>query len=139
VPFPMRADADACLLSRRFLLAPALVQMVQNLDRWADREIARTGLRWPGLYVISGQRTAAVQAQVNPDAPASLHTRCPSVAVDLRLGTVAGLPADSVWELLGGRWKLMGGRWGGDFSPGKDLFGVNRQEQNHFDLGIGVS
>ena len=33
----------------------------------------------------------------------------------------------------------MGGRWGGDFSPGKDVFGVNRAEQNHFDLGIGVA
>lgn len=134
----MRVDADACVLSRRFLLAPHLVQMVQDLDRWADREIARAGLRWPGLFVISGQRTAALQAELNPDAPASLHLRCPSLAVDLRVGDIAGWPGqDAIWELLGGRWKLMGGRWGGDFTGG--MPGVNRQEQNHFDLGIGVS
>lgn len=45
--------------------------------------------------------------------------------------------ANAIWELLGGRWKLMGGRWGGDFTAG--MPGVNRQEQNHFDLGVGVS
>jgi len=32
----------------------------------------------------------------------------------------------------------MGGRWGGDFSPGKGVDGINRREQNHFDLGVGV-
>jgi len=113
--------------------------MLQNLDRWANEQIARTGLRWPGLLVISGHRSEALQADISPDAPASLHRRCPALAVDLRLGDVPGLPADSIWELLGGRWKLMGGRWGGDFSPGKDVTGVNRREQNHFDLGIGIN
>jgi len=58
------------------------------------------------------------------------------MAVDLRVGAVQGLDSDNVWEVLGGKWKLMGwGRWGGDFSPGKDMFGVNRAEQNHFDVG----
>jgi len=113
--------------------------MLQTLDRWADESIARTGLRWPGLYIVSGWRSEKEQTDINPDAPASLHRRCPSLAADLRVGSVAGLDSDSVWELLGGRWKLMGGRWGGDFSPGKDITGVNRAEQNHFDLGVGVS
>jgi len=134
-----RLSDDTCLLSRRWILDPHLVSLLQDLDRWADQQIARTGLRWPGLYIISGHRTQEVQADVNPDAPASLHTRCPSLAADLRVGSVPNIPADSIWELLGGRWKLMGGRWGGDFSPGKDITGVNRQEQNHFDLGVAVS
>ena len=65
-------------------------------------------------------------------------TRCPSLAVDLSVGGVPNLPHDSAFEWLGARWKMMGGRWGGDFSPGKDIYGVNRAEQNHFDLGVGV-
>lgn len=138
MPLPMRVSSDACVLSRRWVLDPHLVSLLQDLDRWADEQIARTGLRWPGLFIISGHRTEAVQAALNPDAPASLHRRCPSLAVDLRVGDVAGVSADAVWELLGGRWKMMGGRWGGDFSPGKDVTGVNRREQNHFDLGVGV-
>jgi len=111
--------------------------MLQNLDRWADREIARTGLRWPGIFIVSGHRDRESQAEINPDAPSSLHTRCPSLAVDLRVGEIAGWPGvNAIWELLGGRWKLMGGRWGGDFTAGQP--GVNREEQNHFDLGVGV-
>lgn len=110
--------------------------MVQDLDGWADRKIALTGFRWPGLWIISGWRSKVRQAAVNPSSPNSLHTRCPSLAVDLRVGHVAGWPgADAIWELLGGRWKLMGGRWGGDFTAGRP--GVNRREQNHFDLGPG--
>lgn len=127
------------MLSRRWVLDPTLVRMVQALDRWALEQIARTGLRWPGIRLVSGHRTKERQAEVNPDAKASLHTRCPSLAVDLRVGAIAGVESNAVWELLGGRWKLMGGRWGGDFSPGKDVTGVNRREQNHFDLGVGVA
>ena len=56
----------------------------------------------------------------------------------MRVGGVPNLPGGAVWEWLGARWKMMGGRWGGDFSPGKDIDGVNRAEQNHFDLGVGV-
>lgn len=139
MPLPQRLTDDACVLQRRWILDPHLVSLLQALDRWADERIARTGLRWPGLFLVSGHRTEALQAEINPDAPQSLHRRCPALAVDLRVGSVEGIESDSVWELLGGRWKLMGGRWGGDFSPGKDIFGVNRQEQNHFDLGVGVS
>jgi len=115
-----------------------LVSLLQDLDRWAEEQFAPSGIRWPGLFIISGYRSPSLQAQVNPNAPNSLHSRCPSLAADLRVGNVVGLGSDSVWELLGGRWKLMGGRWGGDFSPGLDIFGVNRAEQNHFDLGVGV-
>jgi len=113
--------------------------MVQALDRWAHDQLASKGFRWPGLYIVSGHRTEARQAEINPDAPASLHRRCPSLALDLRVGTVRGLSADATWDWLGARWKMVGGRWGGDFSPGKGIDGVNRREQNHFDLGIGVS
>jgi len=132
-----KVSDDACVLQRRWLLDPTLVRMLQALDRWAFERFAREGIRWPGLRIISGHRSEESQANINPDAPDSLHRRCPSLAVDLRVGSVEGLSSDAEWELLGGRWKAMGGRWGGDFSPGKDITGVNRAEQNHFDLGVG--
>jgi len=59
------------------------------------------------------------------------------------VGNVPGLDDDSTWEFVGAQWKrFVGreGRWGGDFNgpPGeKDITGVNRREQNHFDLGFG--
>jgi len=115
-----------------------LAEMVVSLEGWAHEQFARTGLRWPGITIISGGRSKARQARLNPDAPDSLHTRCPALAVDLRVGSVPNLPGGAVWEWLGARWKMMGGRWGGDFSPGKGIDGVNRREQNHFDLGVGV-
>jgi len=117
-----------------------LVQNLQSLEVWAVRtfnlDAANLGIRWSGIYVISGHRSRESQAQVNPDAPSSLHTRCPSLAVDLRVGNVPGLGADAIWEWLGARWKWMGGRWGGDFTGGQP--GINRAEQNHFDLGVGT-
>ncbi len=130
MPLPDRVDRDACVLQRRWILDPHLVQMLQDLDRWADEQIARTGLRWPGLYIISGHRTLQSQADTNPDAPNSLHIRCPSLAADLRVGDVpASLVGDSVWDWLGARWMLVGGRWGGRFSV---------RDENHFDLGVGI-
>jgi len=112
--------------------------MLVSLEAWADREIARTGLRWPGIKIISGYRSQERQASLNPNAPDSLHTRCPALAADLQVGAIPGnFTQNAIWELLGGRWKLMGGRWGGNFSPGKGIDGVNRREQNHFDLGFG--
>jgi len=103
--------------------------MLQNLDRWAGEQFAGKGFRWPGIWIISGQRDAESQARINPDAPASLHLRCPSLAADLRVGNVpASLVGDSVWDWLGARWAMMGGRWGGRFS---------RRDENHFDLGVG--
>lgn len=102
--------------------------MVVSLDEWAEDQFAAVRLRWPSLYVISGHRDTAEQAAVNPSAPNSLHTRCPSLAVDLRVGDIrASITPEAQWAWLGARWQLMGGRWGGRFrSP--DL--------NHFDLGV---
>jgi len=96
------------------------------MDEEAARQFSAQGLRWPGLFVISGYRSSRVQASVNPLAPNSLHTRCPSLAADLRVGDIpASLTPFEWWELLGGIWGTLGGRWGGRFTP-PDL--------NHFDL-----
>jgi len=128
--FPERVDRDACLLQRRWLLDSTLVQMLQALDRWGDQQVTRAGFRWPGLFIISGHRTGEMQAEVGPDSPASLHTRCPSLAVDLRVGNVqASVTGDAIWDWLGARWALMGGRWGGRFS---------KRDENHFDLGVEI-
>jgi len=99
--------------------------MVVRLEKQASGEFGRY---WPGLYVISGHRTPAHNFDVG-GAPDSLHTRCPALAVDLRVGNVAGLDNDEVWAILGGMWRLMGGRWGGQFQT---------PDPNHFDLGVGV-
>lgn len=126
---PTRVSVDACVLQRRYLLDPHLLRMVKALDRWAEDQFARKGIRWPGLVIISGWRSREFQAHLNPDAPNSLHTRCPSLAVDLRVGHVAAsIVGDFVWDWLGARWAMMGGRWGGRFS---------RRDENHFDLGVG--
>lgn len=115
------------MLARRWLLAPHLVSMLQDLDRWAHSRFARVGLHWPGLTILSGHRTREEQAEVNPDVPDSLHRRCPALAVDLRVGAVpASEVGGSVWDWLGAQWELMGGRWGGRFSV---------RDENHFDLG----
>jgi len=121
------------LLARRWILDPTLVSMLQALDEWARRNFdagfAGLGIRWPGLYIISGWRSEQSQAHENPDAPNSLHLRCPSLAVDLRVANIsASLTTDAIWDWLGARWALMGGRWGGRFS---------RRDENHFDLGVG--
>jgi len=80
-----------------------------------------------GLFIISGHRSPALQIIVNPSAPRSLHTYCPSLAADLRLGNRgSALDEAQTWAWLGQRWEFMGHRWGGRFRP-PDL--------NHFDLG----
>ena len=91
----------------------------------AERLFASEGLRWPGLWIISGFRTPSLQLELNPSVPNSFHTTCPSLAVDLR---VADLPASTTpefWNFLGPIWKSLGGTWGGDFN-----------DPNHFDFGI---
>lgn len=118
---------DACGLSRRWLLAPDVSSALVGLERWARGHLASGRVRWPGLVIISGYRSEALQAQVNPAAPQSLHTRCPALAADLRVGDVpASLTPLEIWTALGRQWTSQGLRWGGDFDP-PDL--------NHFDAG----
>ncbi len=127
---PRRIEDDPCELARRWLLDATLAEMLVRLDRMARERFAATGIGWPGLWIISGFRSKEDQARLNPSAPQSLHTRCPSLAVDLRLGSSfeGRLPGDdSIWQILGGMWQFMGGRWGGSFRD-PDL--------NHFDLGV---
>ena len=118
--------ADVCGLSRRWALDPTLAGMLVDLDRWAAREFSAAGLRWPGLFIISGWRSRILQAEINPLAPASLHTRCPSLAADLRVGDVpASVTGVETWAFLASHWSTLGGRWGGRFTP---------PDNNHFDL-----
>lgn len=95
------------------------------LVRLEDRASSEFGRFWPGIYIISGQRSPAHNAEVG-GAPNSFHLHCPSLAADLRVGSVAGLGSDEVWAILGGIWRLMGGRWGGTFRT---------PDPNHFDIG----
>ncbi len=117
---------ESCSLSRRWVLEPILGHMLVRLDQWAAGQFSSQGLRWPGLFIISGHRSPLLQAEINPLAPASLHTRCPSLAADLRVGDLpASLTGIEIWHFLGQGWGLLGGRWGGSFSP---------PDNNHFDL-----
>jgi len=97
--------------------------MLVRLEDQATREFGRY---WPGLFVISGHRSEAHNRNVG-GSPNSLHLACPSLAADLRFGSISGrLPGDlEIWQILGGMWRLMGGRWGGSFD-----------DPNHFDLGV---
>ena len=100
--------------------------MLVSLEARAAAIFSAEGLRWPGIFIISGYRSQALQARVNPLVPKSLHTECPSLAVDLRVGdTPASTTAVEVWAFLGTLWKALGGRWGGDFRPEPDF--------NHFE------
>ena len=100
--------------------------MLVVLEGRAAAIFSAEGLRWPGIFVISGHRSAARQAEINPTVPRSLHTQCPSLAADLRVGdTPASTTATEVWSFLGTLWKAIGGRWGGDFRPEPDF--------NHFE------
>ena len=130
---PEEIGGDACDLQRRWLLDARLARNLVSLAAFVEKEFASAGLRGPGLWIISGYRSESEQAQLNPSLPASLHRRCPSLAVDLRLGTTAAtVTSPEVWRIIGGKWKLISwGRWGGDF---KDQ---SRFELNHFDLGVG--
>lgn len=103
--------------------------MLADLDTWATQNLSPDGLRWPGIYVISGHRRAPVSSAFDPDAPPaekSRHLRCPSLAVDLRVGNApASLTPFTVWAALGSRWESQQGRWGGRFQP---------PDPNHFDI-----
>ena len=124
-------ENDLCGISRRWVLDPTLAGMLVRTEAWVERIFSAEGLRWPGLYIISGYRTAQQQAEINPDNPQSLHVRCPSLAVDLRVGDVpASVTPLDIWQIVGNAWRAQGGRWGGDF-PKPDV--------NHFDLGYAVT
>jgi len=100
--------------------------MLVRLEEFATREFRNHSIRWPGLSVVSGYRTPEQNRAVG-GAKDSLHVRCPALAVDLRVGAVAGLDDQATWAILGGKWRLMGGRWGGTFRT---------PDWNHFDLGV---
>ncbi len=92
--------------------------MVVQLDALVATRFAGQGLRFPGLFIISGFRSKTTQAQINPSVPDSLHSQCPALAVDLRVGDVpATTTPASIWGVVGRAWKELGGSWGGDFSP----------------------
>ena len=126
-------------ISGRWLLAPGLVCMLLALDQRADAIFSAKELCWPGLYIISGYRPPSLQGRLNPAVKASLHSRRPALAADLRIGDVpATLTPIEFWGWLGGIWKTLGGRWGGDFSVGAPAWitaGFSTGDFNHFDTG----
>jgi len=110
-------------------LDAGLAGMLVALDGWAEQAFTVGAIRWPGIYILSGQRSEAENRSVGGVA-GSLHLRCPSLAADIRMGNLAGLASPEVMAILGGRWRLMGGRWGGTFTD---------PSPNHFDLGVGTT
>lgn len=98
-----------------------------RLEGRAEERFATTPFRWPGLWIISGFRTGEDQARLNPAVRDSLHTRCPALAVDLRVGTIPGVGRDALLEFAGSLWMDMGFRWGGLF---RDF-----PNPAHFDIG----
>lgn len=125
-----RVSRDCGGLVRRWAISPRLADMLLDLDAWADKELSPGGIRWPGLWIISGYRVDAVEgAFTGETATASLHRACPALAADLRVGNQpASLTPVEVWSALGAAWERLGGRWGGRFDP---------PDWNHFDLGNG--
>jgi len=132
-----RVGNDPCVLEETFLLDPQLARNVVALERMAEERFRAPGQPfWPGLFVISGQRSEQKNRDVG-GSPNSLHMRCPSLAVDLRVGSLGGRGSPEVWAILGGMWEFNGwGRWGGRFGirPGT-LPTINEREMNHFDTG----
>ncbi len=128
-----RIGNDVCGLSRRWILDPTLAGMFASLALWAQSTSDLEGLRWPGLFIISGWRSEGLQLRINPTKPDSTHTQCPSKAGDLRVGDVpASLTPEPVWRWLGEMWQAMGGRWGGTFLEG--FAGGGTPDLNHFEL-----
>lgn len=111
-----RVTDDYCSLSRQWRIAPSLARMVVALEARARDVFSSQGVRWPGLWIISGFRSRTRQTAVNPLAPDSRHTLCPALAVDLRVGNLpASTTPAEIWVVLGNLWKQLGGRWGGEF------------------------
>jgi len=125
------STTDSASLSRRWLLEPALACAVVEVEDLAERSMAASGIRWPGLFILSGHRTANQQAEVNPFSEASHHRCCPSLAVDLRVGDIpASSTPHQVWKELANFFSAFGIRWGGDFSDPE----LASAELNHFYL-----
>ena len=129
------ADADS--LVGRWGLRRDTAMAVLETDRIVRCWMAACGVRWPGLYIISGYRTRPVESSLSPDrtpARRSLHMarqlgQPASLAVDLRVGNLpASTTPDEIWGLVASAWKLAapGGRWGGEFTD---------PDVNHFDMG----
>lgn len=104
---------------------PTLAGMLVSLEARAHELFSAEGIRWPGIFIISGYRSRTLQARLNPTVPQSKHTLCPSLAADLRVGDFAASLTREIWPVLGTIWKTMGGRWGGDF---------RQPDPNHFEL-----
>ena len=127
---PGRVGSDPCRLAQRWFLDSRLATLLVDMDAWAAAEFRGF---WPGLTIISGPRTEGENRDAG-GSPNSFHLRCPSLAADLRVGSMAGLDGGEIWAILGGWWRLNGGRWGGTFKwEGSPL--PNPEEWNHFDLG----
>jgi len=110
--------------------------MLVRTESYFEQVFSSEGLRWPGLYIISGHRTADEQREINPSNPNSLHVECPALAVDLRVGDVpASITPEEIWKGIGDVWAIQGGRWGGDFTP-PDLNHFDRPLLKHFDPDI---
>ena len=124
---PERINGDACGLSRRWVLDPILAEGLVQLQRRAEERFASTAFRWPGLWIIDGNRSAASQASLNPAVKDSLHRRCPALAADLRVGAFEGFSSKELLQFAGGIWMSMGFRWGGLF---RDF-----PNPAHFDVG----
>jgi len=125
---PVRIQNNPLALQQRFKISCKLAEMLVDLEAWAERHFSfqKTGQSfWPGLRIISGQRTRAQNTAVG-GAPESLHLACPARAADLRVGSIEGVPSENIWEVLGTYWQTLGGRWGGKFGD---------PDRNHFDLG----
>lgn len=135
---PAARHLEACRLSSRWVLdsrlAEMLAAMVGNLSaRFAAPRLRSVSIA-PKVVIISGYRSQARQAGLNPTVTRSCHVQCPSMAVDLRLGTMPGLIGDEIYSIYGVYWQTLGGRWGGNFShAGPEL--INPSEKFHFDLG----
>jgi len=119
---------DACSIQRRWAIRALVADTAVGVESAAVQIFSAEGLRWPGLWIISGYRSERLQSQINPANPASLHSTCPSLAIDMRVGDVpASVTPYEQWAFVGTLWKARGGRWGGDF-PVPDL--------NHFDFPL---
>ncbi len=125
---PEAINGDACGMARRWVLDPTLSAGLVRLEGLAEERFTAAGTRWPGLWIISGQRSRAHQASLNPAVKDSLHVRCPSLAVDLRVGGLAGHSPSALLSFAGSLWMALGFRWGGTFTdfPNPAHFDVGR-------------